>query len=74
MYDLHNLHVHPFGFHFLILSLNSFRDLDSLITVGTSSQVLGPLYLIVSVPYLTVLTLYDSQHFLFLKSCLLIFL
>ena len=43
MYDLHNLHVHPSGIHFLIFYLDSLHDLHFLITVGTTSHVLGPL-------------------------------
>ena len=38
------------GFHILIFALNSYRDLDVLISVGTRSQVFGPLYLMVSMP------------------------
>ena len=69
MYVLHNLHVHSFVFHLFIFCLNSNSVFDSLISVGTSSYVLGPMCLIVSVPYFTVLTLWVSQDPLFLKSC-----
>ena len=67
MYDLHNLHVHPIGFHLFILSFKILMLSDSLISFGISSQVLGPIFLIVSVPYFTVLTESFSQNFLFLK-------
>ena len=73
MYDLHNLHVQPSGFHFLILTLNSGRDFDSLISSGTSSHVLGPIFLIVSEPYFTVRTLFLSQEGLFRKLYVLTF-
>ena len=73
MYDLHNLHVQPSDYHFLILTLNSVREVDSLISLGTSSHVLGPIFLIVSVPYFTVITLILSQEGLFRKLYVLTF-
>ena len=48
--------MHPTGFQFLILDLNSGRALEFLILSGTRAQVLGPLNEIVSVPFETVRT------------------
>ena len=73
MYDRHNLHVQPFGFHFLIFVLNCNKVVDSLISIGTSSHVLGPICLMVSVPYFTVLGSFVFQKLLFLTSWWLIF-
>ena len=50
---LHNRQVHPFGIQPRILVLNSVRDLAAFMFSGTKSQVLGPLYDIVSVPLYT---------------------
>ena len=48
--------MHPSGFHCFILALNSDRDFAFLMSSGTSYHVLGPLKLIVSVPWETVCT------------------
>ena len=54
IYTLHSLHMHPSGFQCFIFVLNSDKDLEFLMAVGTSDHVLGPLKLIVSVPFYTV--------------------
>ena len=41
-YILHILHGHPSGTHLLILNLNALRDSDSLVSMGTKSQIFGP--------------------------------
>ena len=53
-YTLHILHVQFSGNHFLILDLNSLRDVDNLISFGIIYQIFGPINESVSVPYLTV--------------------
>ena len=45
-----SLHVHSDGSQCLILDLNSYSDIDVLISSGTIAQVFGPLNDIVSVP------------------------
>ena len=64
IYVLHNLQSHSIGFQVLIFSLKDFKFLDSLISFGTIYHVVGPLYLIVSMPEFTFFTL-GSTH-----SCL----
>ena len=49
--------MHPSGFQFLILPLNSGNEFEFLITSGTRAEVFGPLKDIVSVPFPTVRTL-----------------
>ena len=71
MYVLHNLHVHPSGFHTFTFVLNTFNDLSSLMESGYNSQVFGPLNYNVSVPQLTVRTLCVDHILLFLKLYLL---
>ena len=46
--------MHPSGFQFLILALNSGREFEFLISAGKRAHVLGPLNEIVSVPLETV--------------------
>ena len=63
---MHNLHMHPSGFQFLISPLNSGNEFEFLITSGTRAQVFGPLKDIVSVPFPTVRTLNVLKVFLLL--------
>ena len=56
IYGLQSLHVQPSGFHFFIFVLNSSREADCLISLGTCSHVLGPIFPTVSVPYFTVIS------------------
>ena len=60
--------MHPLGFQFLILFLNSVSEFDDFIFSGTKDQILGPLKNNVSVPLNTVLTLADRKGFLFRRS------
>ena len=66
-YNLHSLHVHPTGFHFLIFLLNSVKVEDFLNSFGTRAQIFGPLNNKVSVPLKTECTFLDWKGFLFLK-------
>ena len=56
-------HGYEFGIHVLILRLNIFRELLFFISCGTSSQMLGARYEIVSVPLLTDLMLLELSLF-----------
>ena len=67
MYNLQSLHEQPSGFQVLIFDLNSESDFEFFISIGTSSQVFGPLYLIVSMPLLTVLALGITQSLSFIR-------
>ena len=49
-YTLQSLHSQPFGSQFLIFTLNAFKDVAFFISLGTNSQVFGPLKERVSVP------------------------
>ena len=64
---MHNLHVHPWGFHSFIFLLKIVNVSDTLMSWCTRSHVLIPLYLKVSVPKFTVSTRGTSQHLSFLR-------
>ena len=61
MYVLHSLHLQPSDFQSFIFILKADNDLEFLISAGTNSQVLGPLYLMVSKPLFIVLT-FGNTH------------
>ena len=43
IYTLHILQSQPMGFQYLILDLNSCRELETFIESGTDTHILGPL-------------------------------
>ena len=53
--------MHPSGFQCLIFALYSDKDLEFLMTVGTSDHVLGPLKLSVSVPHTVLYEYWKSE-------------
>ena len=71
IYVLQSLHVHPSGFHFDTLALNDSKFLADLISSGIEFHIVGPLYLNVSFPLVSVLTFGIIQ--LSLIFCLNIF-
>ena len=66
-YTLHTLQGQLSGFHFLTFNMNEFNVDDIFMSKGSKSQILGPIFLIVSSPQNTVLTLGVMKSLEFLK-------
>ena len=64
---LYSLHGQIFGFHSLIPSLKATALVNSFNSKGTISQILGPKYEILSLPWKTKLTFYIGKSELICK-------